>query len=50
LLLFAACMVLFHLSNASLLPLVSQNLARSEIAQGAIFMAGMIVVPPTRGS
>jgi MFS family permease len=45
LLLFAACMVLFHLSNASLLPLVSQNLARSEMAQGAIFMAGMIVVP-----
>jgi MFS family permease len=45
LLLFAACMVLFHLSNASLLPLVSQNLARSEIAQGAMFMAGMIVVP-----
>jgi MFS family permease len=45
LLLFAACLVLFHLSNASLLPLVSQNLARSEIAQGAIFMAGLIVVP-----
>ncbi|HEY6994323.1 MAG TPA: MFS transporter [Xanthobacteraceae bacterium] len=45
LLLFAACMVLFHLSNASLLPLVSQNLARSEIAHGAIFMAGLIVVP-----
>jgi MFS family permease len=45
LLLFAACLVLFHLSNASLLPLVSQNLARSELAQGAIFMAGLIVVP-----
>jgi MFS family permease len=45
LLLFAACLVLFHFSNASLLPLVSQNLARSEIAGSAIFMAGLIVVP-----
>jgi MFS family permease len=45
LLLFAACLVLFHLSNASLLPLVSQNLARSDLAQGAMFMAGLIVVP-----
>jgi len=45
LLVFAACLVLFHFSNASLLPLVSQNLARSDIAQGAIFMAGLIVVP-----
>jgi MFS family permease len=45
LLLFAGCLVLFHFSNASLLPLVSQNLARSEIAHSAIFMAGLIVVP-----
>jgi MFS family permease len=45
LLLFAACLVLFHFSNASLLPLVSQNLARSEVAQGAMFMAGLIAVP-----
>src|SRR5262245_34111703 len=30
LLVFAACLVLFHFSNASLLPLVSQNLARRE--------------------
>jgi hypothetical protein len=45
LLLFAICMVLFHFSNASLLPLVGQNLAHSRIAHGAAFMAGLIVVP-----
>jgi MFS family permease len=43
LLLFAVCMVLF--SNASLLPLVGQNLAHSKNAHGAAFMAGLIVVP-----
>src|SRR5215813_1722227 len=32
LLLFAACLVLFHFSNASLLPLVSENLALSKLA------------------
>jgi MFS family permease len=45
LLLFTACMVLFHFSNASLLPLVGENLAYSRIAHGPAFMAGLIVVP-----
>jgi MFS family permease len=45
LLVFAACMVLFHLSNASLLPLVSQNLAHSKDTLGPLFMAGLVIVP-----
>ena len=42
---FAGCMVLFHLSNASVLPLVGQNLGRTETASNSLFMAGMIIVP-----
>jgi MFS family permease len=45
LVLFAGCLVLFHFSSASLLPLVSQNLAHSKIANSGLFMAGLIVVP-----
>jgi MFS family permease len=45
LVLFAGALVLFHLSNASLLPLVSENLAHSKIANSTLFMAGLIVVP-----
>ena len=45
LVLFAGCMVLFHFSTASLLPLVSENLAHSKIAHSALFMAGLIVIP-----
>jgi predicted MFS family arabinose efflux permease len=43
--LFAACLVIFHFSNASLLPIISQNLGRSQEAASALYMAGMIVVP-----
>jgi MFS family permease len=42
---FAGGMILFHLGNASLLPLVSQNLAQSKTAWGPLFMAGLIIVP-----
>jgi MFS family permease len=45
LLLFAGALVLFHLCNASLLPLVGQNLAHSKVANSALFMGGLIVVP-----
>jgi MFS family permease len=45
LLLFGGCMVLFHLANASLLPLVSQNLAQGRQALGPLFMAGLLIVP-----
>jgi MFS family permease len=45
LLVFAGCMVIFHFSNASLLPLVGQNLGHSKAHLGPLFMAGLIVVP-----
>ena len=45
LVLFAGALVLFHLCNASVLPLVSENLAHSKVANSALFMGGLIVVP-----
>ena len=45
LVLFAGALVLFHLCNASLLPLVSENLAHSKVANSSLFMGGLIVVP-----
>jgi MFS family permease len=45
LLVFAASMVLFHFCDASLLPLVGQNLASSKSALSSVLMAGFIVVP-----
>jgi len=45
LLVFAGTMVLFQLSNASMLPLVGENLALSKLALSPLFMAGLIVVP-----
>jgi MFS family permease len=45
LVLFAGALALFHLSNASLLPLVSENLAHSKIENSTLFMAGLIAVP-----
>ncbi|HKF11978.1 MAG TPA: MFS transporter [Xanthobacteraceae bacterium] len=45
LLFFAGALVLFHLCNASLLPLVGENLAHSKVANSALFMGGLIVVP-----
>jgi MFS family permease len=45
LLVFAGCMMLFHFSNASLLPLVSQNLAHSKATLSPLLLAGLIIVP-----
>jgi len=45
LIVFAGCMVLFHFSNASVMPLVGQDLGRSDAASSSLFMAGMIIVP-----
>lgn len=45
LLLFAGCLVLFHFSNASLLPLVSQNLALSKATWSPLLMAGLLIGP-----
>jgi MFS family permease len=42
---FAACVFLFQFADASLLPVVGQNLAQSEAEYASIFMAGLIVVP-----
>jgi len=45
LILFGCCMMLFHLSNASLLPLVAQNLGHGNTAHGPMVMAGLLAVP-----
>src|SRR5262249_1541542 len=45
LLIFAGGLVLFHFSNASLLPLIGQNLAHSRLALSPLFMAGLLIVP-----
>jgi len=45
LLVFAAGMLLFHFCNASLLPLVGQNLGHSKTAASPLLMAGLITVP-----
>jgi len=37
--------MLFHFSNASLLPLVGENLGHSKLALSSLFMAGLIIVP-----
>jgi predicted MFS family arabinose efflux permease len=45
LLIFAGGLVLFHFSNASLLPLVAQNLGHSRLALSPLFVAGLVIVP-----
>jgi MFS family permease len=45
LLLFAGCLVLFHLSNASLTPLVSQNLALTKATWSPLVVAGLLIGP-----
>ena len=45
LLIFAGGLMLFHFSNASLLPLVGENLGHSKLALSSLFMAGLIIVP-----
>ena len=42
---FAVCVFLFQLADASLLPVVGQNLAQSEAEHASLLMAGLIVVP-----
>jgi hypothetical protein len=44
LLLFAACLVLFQLADASMLPLVGENVAR-QTASPVAKMAGLIIAP-----
>ena len=45
LLVFTGCMVLFQFSNASLLPIISQNLGHSSDTLSALYVAGLIIVP-----
>jgi MFS family permease len=42
---FAACVFFFQFADASLLPLVGQNLAQGETDHASLLMAGLIVVP-----
>jgi MFS family permease len=42
---FAACVFLFQFADASLLPVVGQNLAQSKAEYASLLMAGLIVVP-----
>jgi predicted MFS family arabinose efflux permease len=45
LLIFAVCLILFQLANASMLPMVGEDLAASYAGTGPIYMAGLVVVP-----
>jgi MFS family permease len=45
LLTFAACLFLFQLANASILPLVGQTLARTQDHLSSLILSGYVVVP-----
>jgi MFS family permease len=45
LLAFAACMALFQLANASMLPLVSEKLGASHVERGSLLISGLIIAP-----
>lgn len=45
LLLFTAALVLFQLADASMLPLIGENLAGTTKQQGSLWMSGLIIVP-----
>jgi len=45
LLVFAACLMLLQLADASMLPLIGENLALSGSGLGSIYMSGLIIVP-----
>ncbi len=45
LLVFAACVALFHLSNAAMLPLVANEVTRSTGARANLVIAACVVVP-----
>ncbi|MGD9925407.1 MAG: MFS transporter [Pseudorhodoplanes sp.] len=42
---FALCLMLFQLADASMLPLLGENLAMAKLKLGSILMSGLIVVP-----
>jgi len=45
LILFTAALVLFQLANASMLPLIGENLATTIPTQSSLWMSGLIIVP-----
>jgi MFS family permease len=45
LILFTAALVLFQLGNASMLPLIGENLAATTKNQASLWMSGLIIVP-----
>src|SRR5258705_112538 len=45
LLVFGGCLLLFHLANSPMLPLVSQNLAHGKLPSSSLFMAALLIVP-----
>lgn len=45
LLLFTAALVLFQLADASMLPLIGENLAVTVKSQASIWMSGLVIVP-----
>jgi MFS family permease len=42
---FAGCVFMFQLADASMLPVVGQNLAQSKSGASSLLMAGLIVIP-----
>jgi MFS family permease len=45
LILFTAAVVLFQLADASLLPLIGEDLARSQATSSSIWISGLIIIP-----
>jgi predicted MFS family arabinose efflux permease len=45
LILFTAAVVLFQLADASLLPLIGEDLARTQATSSSIWMSGLIIIP-----
>ena len=43
--LFTAAMVLFQLADASMLPLIGENLAKTQTMGSSLWMSGLIIVP-----
>jgi MFS family permease len=42
---FAACIFLFQFADASMLPMISENLAQSKVGPTSAMVAGLIIVP-----
>jgi MFS family permease len=45
LVLFTAALVLFQLADASMLPLIGENLAKTQVTGSSLWMSGLIIIP-----